>query len=428
MNWFNALGAMYLGFWFSFFLLPLIPGFIEKLTNKPNRWRGSYTSTGEYEVSNFGVFTEVLPGRVKIIQRGGEFIRCVMSYEDHVFSGEVPGSDLKRTDDDYWEVLETKLLRARDIKARDSNPVPWNPSWIGLLFFLFSIPWFFWKRWVLKVTGYVFTGIPPFQTVRTYKLEYFKKIKEGSTSVGESDDETNEHGEEKIIRIEDYSDHFRVADFEFPVRVPSADTKDMIPVRAFVDVVAQVFNPYGTAYWTNDWSSRLSAAVVDAVTHYTRAEFIDNVISIKDADPAKQREFSRRVVEIGNDEKRGAAAAPNNVVRIGIRLIQALVIDLSAVDPQDRKDLGELARARVRRQAQEEAAIGRAAEINKQAEAVRNNGHIGLAVLAAERDFRVAEAAGNKAIIVIGSGGAVDPIQAAQLQELKKLSESGKSE
>ena len=85
-----ALG-IYVGFWIALFVMPLVPTFIEGLTNEPNRNRTS-TDERDYEVSEFGFFTEVLPGRVKVIERGGEFIRCVMSYEDHLFKGEIPGA------------------------------------------------------------------------------------------------------------------------------------------------------------------------------------------------------------------------------------------------------------------------------------------------------------------------------------------------
>lgn len=392
-----ALG-IYVGFWITMFVMPLVPNFIEGLTNKPNRNRTS-SDGRDYEVSKFGFFTEVLPGRVKIIERGGEFIRCVMSYEDHLFRGEIPGVNIRFNDDDYWEVVETKDYKNQG--ASDSHPIPWKPTWLTRVFFVFSLPWFVWKRWTFKVTGFVFTGVYPFQKVRTYPLEYFKKVKHGG-------------GEEEIRRVEDYSDHFRVADFQFPVSVPSADTKDKIPVKVFIELMARVFNPYETAYWIDDWSPRLSAATVDGVTHFTRSRYYDNVISI--LDEGDSRELSESIKKIGNDKD-----APNSVVVIGIKISQALVIDISSTRDEDGIRLGEVARARVDRDAAAIRAEGRAAEIRKQAEAVKDNGHIGLAVLAAERNVRTAGAAGEKAIVVIGSGGDVDPIHAAMLQEIKKI-------
>jgi regulator of protease activity HflC (stomatin/prohibitin superfamily) len=420
MNWLTILLGAYLGFWLTLFVMPLIPNFIERLTNKPNRNRDDHKSTKDYDVSEFGFFTEVKPGRVKIIEKGGEFIRCVMSYEDHVFAGEVPGSDLRRNDDAYWEVLAKKEVPK---KVKDSHPLPWKPSWIGWVLLPVSFFWWVWKRWVFKLTGYVFTGIYPFQRVRTDTLEYFVKQKEGSSSVGESDAAGNKHGEERIIRIEDYSDHFRVADFQFPVRVPSADTLDKIPVRVFVDMMARVFNPYQTAYWIDKWSSRLSAASVDAISHYTRARYYDDVISI--SKESEEREFSEEVVKIGNTAQDGSLTR-NSVVPIGIRLSQALILDISPVREEDGVALGEEARARAEKKAMVERAEGRSAEIRKQAEAVRDNGHIGLAVLASERNVRTATAAGDKAIVIVGGSADADPIQAAILHELKQLNE-GKS-
>lgn len=398
-----AIGA-FVGFWVVLFVLPLIPRAIESLSNDPNRFHPSPLDKGDernYSVSEFGFFTELQPGRVKIIERGGDFVRCIMNYEDHVFKGELQDSTLKPSDDEYWEVLETK---SQGSDAKDSHPLPWNPSRFGALFLPISFLWWLWKRWVFNITGYVFTGIYPFQRVRTYPLDYFQKIKRGD-------------GEETVKRIADYSDHFRVADFQFPIRVPSADTRDKIPVKVFIELMPQVFNPYETAYWIDDWSARLSAAAVDAVTHFTRSRPYDDVISI--LNPANSRDFSDEIVKIGND-------GPNSVKAIGIRVRQALVIDISPMRDEDGIRLGEVARARVDRESAVIRAEGRAAEIDKQAEATERHGHIGLAVLAAERNVRTAAAAGDKAIVILGSGGDTDPIQAATLQEVKKLNE-GKS-
>ncbi len=406
--------GFYLGFWIVLFVMPLIPTFIERLTNRPNRNNSEGPSSKrDYLVSEFGYFTEVLPGRVKIIERGGEFIRCIMSYEGHAFKGEVQSPTLKNkiypNDDAYWEVKKTST------EEKDSHPIPWKEPPVGLFtfglsiipFILFSIPWWTWKRWVFKITGYVFTGIYPFQRVRTYPLEYFKKMKHGG-------------GEDEIIRVEDYSDHFRVADFQFPVRVPSADTRDKIPVRVFIELMARVFNPYQTAYWIDDWSSRLSAATVDGVTHFTRAREYDNVISI--LNPANSRDLSTEIEKIG-EQKTKKNPVSNSVHSIGIKISQALVMDISPVREKDGERLGEVARARVDKDAAVLRAEGRAAEIDKQAEVVAKNGAMGLAVLAAERNVRTASAAGEKAIVVVGNGGDTDPIQAAILHELKKQNE-----
>ena len=410
----QAVAGIYLGFWIILFVSPLVPTFIERLTNDPNRNRDPNKPRSEriHPVSEFGFFTELLPGRVKVIERGGEFIRCIMSYEDHIFRGELPAENseekLLPTDDEYWEVLETNLEKRKerdpDKKAliRDSRPLtPWKFSWVMMVFFFFTFPWWVWKRWVLKVTGFVFTGIYPFQKVRTYPLEYFKKVK-------------NPDGSDEIRRIEDYSDHFRVADFQFPVRVPSADTRDKIPVKVFIELMARVFNPYETAYWIDDWSARLSAATVDGVTHFTRVRNYDNVVSIMDEN--NSRDLSEAIKLIGND-----VDAPNSVQSIGIKISQALVIDISPAREEDGVRLGEVARARVDRDSATIRAEGRASEIRKQAEAIRENGHIGLAVLAAERNVRTVDAAGDNSIVIVGGSSDVDPINAAILQELKQI-------
>lgn len=410
----------FIGVWIALFVAPLIPNVIERLTNKPNRERGDGPpDERKYPVSEFGFFTQVLPGRVKIIERGGEFIRCVMSYEGHVFRGEVPGETIngrpiQPNDDAYWEVRVTPADPGSN--AKDSHPLPfprkmlgWRSvsSWLLLPFLPIRLLWWFWKRWVYRITGFVFTGIYPFQKVRTYPLEYFRKIK-------------RESGADDVVRILDYSDHFRVADFQFPVRVPSADTADKIPVKVLADVMARVFNPYQTAYWIDDWSARATAAISDQVTHFTRPKPLDEVLSAPVTGDV--RALSNSLLAIG---KRPGPEPENSLVPIGIEISQALIPDISLAKIEDDnvKKLADLAFARVDRQAQEERAKGRAAELRQQAEATRDNGHIGLAVLAAERNVRTAAAAGEKAIVVVGGSADADPIQAAILHELKKQNE-----
>lgn len=396
-----VLGA-FLGFWLVLFLLPLIPKAIELLANNPNRHQpGDYgpNMECEYPISEFGFFTELLPGRVKNIERGGTFIRCVMSYEDHAFEGEVENSSLKRNDDRYWEVIPTT---DRD-DVSESHPIP-KPS-ISKMLFVLPLLWWAWKRWVYMVTGFVFTGIYPFQKVRVYKIERYEKTKMAD-------------GSERIERIVDYSDHVRVADFQFPIRIPSADTKDKIPVKVFTELMFRVFNPYLAAYQTDDWSARTSAAAVDAVTHFTRLRPLDDVLSAAE-DEEQTRALSNELMRIG-DRTLDTQTSPNTITQYGLQTIQALIIDISLRDKEDEDKFGDLAVARVDSAAEAERAKGRAENLREQMKAIREDLPVGIAVLAAERNVRTAEAAGDKAIVIMGSGGDTDPLQAAILAELKK--------
>lgn len=399
-------------FFMVLFALPLIPGAVASLANNPNandprrkeQERGS--EERDYPPSTFGFFTKLAPGQVKIIERGERFVHCIMRYDGHLFKGQDPNNDIRRNTSDYWEVVETK----KHPGTQDAHPIP-TPKWRWTIAF-FGIPvlWWLWKRWVYMVTGHVFTGIYPFQQVLVYPIERSRTVKRSD-------------GVEEVFRVADYSDHFRVADFRFPVLTPSADTKDKIAVKVLNELIARCFNPYLTAYGTDDWSPRLYAAASDGVTNFTRPRPLEEVLS---GTAVTIRALGDEIKKIGERPVSGTTASdtPNSTLPFGIEISQVLTVDISLANPSDAQKLGDLAIARVDRQAKEERAKGDAAQLREQAEIMNQYGHNGLAVLAAERNVRTADAAakGKGAVVVVGGGSnTVDPIEAAMLHELKQL-------
>lgn len=398
------LSAILIGAFLFLFALPLAPHAVELLANEPNRDRGN-SKIADYEVSNFGFFTSIAPGQVKIIETGNHFVRCIMAFEDHAFKGHLGRSIDPRTSE-YWEVIET------DSEQSDTHPIPFI-STLNPLSWLFWI----WQRWVFFTTGYVFTGMYPWRKVRTYKLDRQKKL----------------HGNDDVTEKEDYSDHFRVADFVFPLVVEEADTLDKVPVRVRIDLVLRVFNPYKAAYDTDDWASRIASTAKDIVTSYTRARPLDHVLSAKTSSTPDEEanELARAVWKIGKREdggnevaRRRGSSQEDSILSFGIEVTQVMVVDISPVEPSTDigKKLYKEAIARVETRAKMELARGDAAQLNEQIAAVQKGGHYGLAVLAAERNVRTAAAAGDRAIVVVNGGGDADPIQAAMLHELQNIS------
>ncbi len=365
------------------FILPLIPTAVERLSNKPNRFRND-SKIADYSVSNFGFFTSLAPGQVKIIEAGDRFIRCIMRYNGHTFAGFVDSSISENTSD-YWEVIKTPV--GKD----DAHPFPAPEIGLSVLFWA-------WQRWVYHLTGYVCVGIYPFRRVRTYTLDRFKKARDGS-----------------IIEIEDYSDHFRVADFMFPVEIPKADTSDMSTVRVEVEAIPQVHNPFMVAYQTDDWANRLASEIRSDVAGYTPTRPLTEVLA------AKNNGGPDGLIQVLMKE----SATP------GIRMKQVLIPDISQVEPDTEigKRTAALAVARVDRAVKEELAIGDAAQLKAQIDVVKEGGNIGLAVLSVEGNVRTAKAAGDRAVVVLGgNGGSADPIQAAMLHELKDINPKTQSQ
>lgn len=401
-----ALASILIGAFLFLFALPLVPHLVELLANDPNKDRGN-SQIADYRVSSFGFFTSIAPGQVKIVETGDHFVRGIMAFEDHAFKGHLDRTIDPRTSE-YWEVIKTERVQP------DTHPIP-------LIITLNPLVWLFWlwQRWVFFTTGYVFTGIYPWRKVRTYKLDRQKKL----------------HGNDDITDKEDYSDHFRVADFVFPLVVEEADTLDKVPVRVRLDLVLRVYNPYLAAYGTDDWASRVGSTAKDVVTSYTRPRPLDHVLSAKQsANPDDEaNELARAVWKIGKRENGKNAISgqqgsiqEDSILSIGIEVTQVMVLDISPVEPSTEigKQLAKEAIARVEARAKETLAKGDAAQLREQITAVKEGEHYGLAVLASERNVRTAAAAGDRGIVVVNGGGDVDPIQAAMLHELKNISKA----
>jgi regulator of protease activity HflC (stomatin/prohibitin superfamily) len=384
-------------------VLPYIPTAIERLSNKPNRYRGTNNDPEDYSVSEFGFFTPLAPGQVKLTVAGDHFIRCVMRFPGHTFKGyaiqEKRKSDpdvtiIPRDNSEYWEVVSTTQGDFAGVsEAEPIEDIPLKNK-------LFSRLATWWARKVFHITGYVFVGIYPFRKIYTFRMERF-----------------TDKGEKR-----DYSDHFRVQDFQFPVHTPAAETKDIIPVSVDVSLIAQVFNPFMTAFHTDNWPSRLEAATQDCVKTYAQTHPLDEVLAAKSTERGEANALVQEIKKI--DDPRAEHDTTSNY---GIRIKQVLIPDISPTEPRSDtgKKLADEAFARVEKKAMTERAQGEAAKIREQAKAVNEGGYAALAALAAERDVRTAEAAGEHGLVIVGSGrGDSDPINMAMLHELRRQNRS----
>lgn len=400
--------GLFLGACIFLLALPYIPMAIQLLSNVPNRFRGNAKATSEYEVDHFGFFTSLSPGQVKIIEAGDHFIRCIMKSDGHTFKGLVETA-ISPNSKEFWEVVSTTDGQYRG--APDADPIPLSG---GLISFMINA----WSRHVFRLTGYVFVGIYPYRNVRTYRLARLES-------------HTLKNGMVEYEKVEDYSDHFRVKDFQFPVIIPEADTQDKMPVSFQIDVMTRIFNPYAAAYETNDWAQRTEKAVADCVTSYTRPLPLSEVLSAKQQDDGNELALKiKKIGELGGD-------LTDTTTTYGLTITQVLISDISAVEPSTemKQKLAAAAIARVdsdaeairaegERKAMFLRAEGQAAQLREQIKAVEENKLVGFAVLAKQRAVETAAAAGEKAIVVVGSGNGgadVDPIQAATLQEIRDI-------
>lgn len=375
----------------------------EHLVNNPNRWRPDdlpeepATDQVPYEVDNFGFFTEIENERVKMLELGETFVDCIMYFPDHTFAGYLKGSKLKRSSPDYWKVVATPE------GENDAHPIsPYNwLSWKTVVFFTYRLMWWAWQHLVYQSTGKIFTGIWPLQTVRTYPLEYFKEV-------------TTAEGVFGVKRRNSYSDHFRVGDFLFFVPIASLDTQDFVPVKAIISMLLRVINPYRAAYRSDDnWASRFYSRIASVVNEITNGMRVEDVIARSErAEESFLKKVQAAVHELftqnGPFQDIGFQEVPDGLT----------IPDRSFKHKEDEKKYGAGAFARVEKQARITRAEGDAEAVRLNGKAVNDAGDGGIRVAEIEGRVRTAEAAGDRAVIIVG-GGQTDPTLAAILAELR---------
>lgn len=400
-----------LGFFAFLFVMPLIPGSIDSLLidpnrNKPDGWEQDKTLA--YPKSRRGFFTKLYPGQVKIKETwNGNFVAMLMNWQGKHFIGERPDNPYTTEHQEYWEVVDSGDLP-------DSHPLPatlwpWRPQIVGAteitmrnrivesLTLPLRLLWWAWTSWVYWLTGGVWVGIPGFRTVRIYQLTRYKKV-------------IRADGEIDLERVTDWSDHYRVAHFQSPIKVPAADTQNLVEVEILLNQINFVTNPYLVAYNTDDdWMPRLIGANIDAATRYTRPLPHTQVLVAADSTAAAA------MATFITNEVRGRLEV------IGLDAFETQILDISPTNEELQRELAEPARAQARLDAAVLDARAKAEPVVRIGEALRNYPeaqHIpGL-----EARIRTAEAAGDKAIIVMGGDSDdVKPLDAASLRALREL-------
>jgi regulator of protease activity HflC (stomatin/prohibitin superfamily) len=327
--------------------------------------------------SRLHLFTYPEEGKVKIVMRGDTLIRMIMLYADHTFArvGDSKGPA-------YWEVVETP--------GSSENPLR------GVSFFIYPYAWY-----VYKLTGAVWTGLWPFQHVREYMIE--------KTTMTRNESDGNEN---VLLSVKtDISDHLRVRQFLFPIRIPKADTKDKISVSVLGVLKARVVNPYLTAFNTDRWDQQLVNMATNAISNYTRTK---NLSSVLTATAATVTGLNQAVVNVDHDTD-----------QYGLDIEGFDLIDISPnLSDSEKEKLYAEALAKPVGKATIIDGKSRAEALRAINEANQAGGEHSIETMRAEAMVRAAEAAGKNGTVILGGlGSTQDPMQAAILAELKKINE-----
>jgi SPFH domain / Band 7 family len=343
--------------------------------------------------SGFHLFTFIEPGKVKIITRGERIIRMVMDTDGKKFARKGSPQGEK-----YWEIVKGES----EDPMTDINPL---------------LRW--WARYVFKFTGAVFTGIYPFQRVREYKLERtaISKQEGGDVALGETVVTDRESDTNIVLEVkDDYSDHYRLRMFLYPMHIKGAETKDKVPLDILGVAEMYVVNPHKAAFGTDRWDQAVVNTTTDALNTVTKTLTVDQILTAENEEDAQK--ISKAVTDIKKDTK-----------IFGIQIVGFKVLEINPDLPDDElKKLRAEAMAtqqgkatvidgKTRAEAQE--ALNKANQVGDLAASVETMKTEGLV-----RAAKAAGEGGGNVILMAGANNQADPTQAAILAELQKLNKA----
>ncbi|MFT5831757.1 MAG: hypothetical protein ACI9SY_000126 [Candidatus Paceibacteria bacterium] len=366
--------------------------------NKPSNYDPSLQgSEPGFEVDDFGFFTEIEDGQAKVIVKGQKFVRAIMEAPGLSFRGE--HERLSRRDEAYYDVIKTPDGR------RDTDP--------AATYDLFSLkvltgPYWFviwlWQRLTFRWFGLVWAGFWPFRKLRIYPIEYFDEAK---TSKGEFN----------LKRRLNYSDHYRVFDFQFFIPIDSVDTKDTIPVSMIISQIMRITNVYRVAFKSdNNWTARLFARIPSVVNEVVNTLKAEDVVS-KNSNgihlTTRLRNAISKLAKVDKEDHK--PLGPLSEMGLGYAEDSLTIPDRSFKLDTDEALLGEPARAQARMRAQQLEAKGQAANIRESAKAMAEGGEMiekagpgALALAEIEGRVRQAKAAGESGgTVIVGNTNGV---------------------
>lgn len=287
--------------WYLFALLSAIPISKGWLVNKPRGERGAIKMERWIYF-----FTYVEPGQIKIVIRGERFIRCIMDYAGYKFRRHDSGMGPQKPE--HWEVVPSATPHTDDDALAEFSLSP-----LG-----------FWAWWIYKSTGAVFVGIPPFQSLWTYTIPRL---------VQEMDREGNPilvDGKPILETKSDRSDHLRAREFIWNWIVPSADTKDKVPVSVTGALRMECRNPVLAAFASDSWPQALTNAIIAKVTAFLRTIDYERVVAHTD-----ETEIVNMLGKINEDlDGQGIGT----LTRYGLQVVKVQVFDYHPLLEGDAKD------------------------------------------------------------------------------------------
>lgn len=363
---------------------------------------------GKVKQGQSGFFSKLSPGIVKISHRGGTPVAIHMHHEGWKYQGNEKKVDGVNEIDKVEKIAVDEehffnIVKDENWSLSTVIPRPKFNLVYDLPFITYRYMWWWWKMAVFKTTGMLFTGIPHWQTLRDYPLQYMK-IEAGTPTLKSN-----------------YSTEIRVRNFDTYFEVPSVETSNNVELIITVHLILKSVNPWLTAYGVSQnesWYNRILGVVTSQVRDYYRVLRYDETLKDKTG-------LITTIKEKAKD--------PLNL--IGIKISNAYVYNQAIVSEKLKAALAKVAEAMADAQSRGIEAEAEAAALKVIVEEVQKDktGSIARYVYEKEAGIRLVGDLPSGSIVNIGmSGGSQSenevqsPLLALILKELKSGKKSTK--
>ncbi|OGZ17370.1 MAG: hypothetical protein A2494_00700 [Candidatus Lloydbacteria bacterium RIFOXYC12_FULL_46_25] len=341
------------------------------------------------------VFTKVEPNQFKFVMVGGKVHKGLMNFPGYHVSGGNDGPNAYNV-----------------IPGATTEPERMN----------------FLEQMIYDRSGHRYVGII-FGNLHTYS---FPRVKEVLRPDGTLD----------IVGKTDTSDHFVLSEQTHRFDVPNVETggEENVLVTYTGKFTVQIVNPYKAAFVAREqWLQQIIAALRVRGRNYARARTFDQLLGAKEDTSAGGKEAALQnigsdLIEVNNHIEAGRGSEE----LWGVRLLRVQVEDIQMTDSKaeesrtkmyvakrdaEVKQISATAEARAYMTVKAGRAKGDAGYLKSVTDAIHEKGNVAVMLTQQQTQIETAKGA-NNVFLNVGSGGPVNPIDAAILTELQQMNSS----
>jgi len=194
--------------------------------------------------------TKVPEGRAKFVMRGEEFSHLLLHREGYHVND--PNKPWYREDKPQWDMLSNTW---DDFPRHRRGSKQELDRMYDDRFFL------------LRMVGLYWVGLYPFKSIYRYEFTW------NEVRISEST------GEEELVTRREWTDHVRVVDYTYAMRLKEAETRNNIPLDVDYATTAEMVNPVKAIFAVDDWMTRVSASTNRVTRNFIGRFEYDELVS-----------------------------------------------------------------------------------------------------------------------------------------------------